>query len=106
MNCKPGDLANIVGPTNDYLGALVEVLHAAPVGEFKLPDGFRAYGRSTDAWVIRFLSEPQKVGTVLGTRLAQFASVRDSYLRPIRPSEAPDETLAWKDIPSLNEVTA
>ena len=40
--CRPGDIAIIVrGSAHQVLGRMVTVLHAAPVGAFRLPDGMK-----------------------------------------------------------------
>lgn len=104
MNCKQGDLAYIT--KQPYLGHLVEVLELAPFGNHMLPDGYPAYTDSTGCWVCKSLQSPFDArirvdGSV--TRKAMFASIDDRFLRPIRLSEEPDETLSWCDVPS--EVT-
>ena len=38
MNCKPGDIAVVIGASR-FAGRLVEVLYAAPQNDFYLPDG-------------------------------------------------------------------
>lgn len=97
MNCKPGDLAWITHP--GMYGTLVEILHAAPVGQFKLPDGQPATCVNSDCWVFEFLGRPKKVGVTYhwgeGSRLAKFAACQDKWLRPIRDlgDDAVDETL-------------
>ena len=46
MNCRPGDLAVILGK-GVFAGRLVEVLYAAPQVEFQLPDGYSHMGNKT-----------------------------------------------------------
>lgn len=103
-NCRPGDLARIVGPR--LYGHLVEVLYATPAHRFALPDGHWHAGRSRQGlWVVRLLGKPIEVRLDGGdTRLAQYASMPDSALRPIRdPGEdAKDEMLR----PLPEEVSA
>jgi hypothetical protein len=94
VNCKPGDLATIIG-ANRYSGWLVEVLHAAPSGVFPLPDGYPCACGSCggDAWqigdwVVRSLcsqfTAPLEDGR---TRLTWYGVANDRYLRPL-PGES------------------
>jgi hypothetical protein len=93
-------------------GTLVEILHAAPVGDFVLPDGQPANCVHADCWVFEFLGKPKSVliAGPLGvmTRMARFAQCQDKWLKPIRdPGEdARDETLEWLPVPSREEVSA
>lgn len=89
MNCKPGDLAIVIGGS-DYAGRIVEVLHAAPSDDFfTLPDGYRHRPVEPGCWVIRFLGSPVKapVGTDYASaryRITRYGSCRDAGLRPLR----------------------
>ena len=84
MNCKPGDIAIVVGG-NPYAGRLVEVLYAAPVGqEFQLPDGVTAAPTLPGRWVIKSLGSPFPAPMRSGcTRAARYGVGSDSFLRPL-----------------------
>lgn len=98
MNCKPGDLAVIVGfnPAHPHTtGRIVDVIEAAPVGVgFRLPDGKSHHPCRAGAWIIRF-HNPVNLNAIRGRSSAVFAVCPDAHLRPIRdPGEdAVDETL-------------
>ena len=106
MNCKPGDIARIIGAP--YVGHLVEVLYAPPMGEYSLPDGHGALSLNRFTWVCRALGYTFQALTTRGARTARFADIPDKYLRPIRdPGESvQDETLLWKSVPSNQRETA
>lgn len=110
MNCKKGDIAFVVGENRlhpeSLNGMLVEVLHASPIGRYRLPDGFMASG-GPNAWVIKF-QRPITVRIVGGTRKTLYAGCPDANLRPIRDpgDDATDETLAWKPVPADAAVSA
>ncbi len=101
MNCKPGDLAVIIGsgeknPNSD--GRFCEVLYASPIGcAHTLPNGVVTSGSNAASWVIK-LSNPIMVlwndGVV---RAADYASCPDARLRPIRDpgDDAKDESHEW-----------
>jgi hypothetical protein len=92
MNCKPGDLAIIVG-TSDYAGKLVEVLYAAPRDRFALPDGYPHQPCADGQWVVKILGSPVRAPTAWGKfRLTHYAAGRDEKLRPIRPDEETSAT--------------
>ena len=109
LNCKPGDLAVIVRESpfaNGVMGMIVEVLSLAPNEIFRLPCGFwnAAAAPGYPSWVCKF-QNPITVRLESGElRRAIFASVRDLALRPIRPADGEDETLAWAGKPE--EVAA
>ena len=113
MNCKEGDIARIIHPGRLY-GHLVEILHAQPIGDYRLPDGFPAYGTEPGGWVFKFLSVPKVVpiqnglGEPNGNRAAQYAACHDRWLRPIRDpgDDAVDETIVRLGKPVPDEVTA
>lgn len=86
--CRPGDIAIIVrGSAHQVLGRLVTVLHAAPAGEFSLPDGMKhqplSFAVYRDWWVCEFQT-PVDVPLRFGTRRTVFAPVPDARLLPIR----------------------
>lgn len=94
LRCKPGDLAYIT--RQPYLGRLVNVLHLAPVGSHRLPDGYPALTDKPNCWVIESLGSPFNAPiaitkSVRGTRTAQFGVCPDRHLRPIRGEESFDD---------------
>lgn len=111
LRCKPGDIAFIIGyhPSFPHLaGRLVDVIELAPVGvDFRLPDGKFHLPCPASTWVIRFHS-PVNLNALRGRSNAFYACCPDRALHPIRdPGEdAQDETLAWKPVPTTEEVTA
>ena len=83
LNCKQGDLVVMVRSSNGNEGKVFTVLRF--IGAV---DGFDG----SDYW---------ETDLELPTRLGgSFAVARDSYLRPIRPSNGQDETLSWIDVPN------
>lgn len=92
MNCQPGDIAIVIGPSK-YAGAIVEVLYAAPPVYFYLPDGQRAAPAQPGCWVLRLISGavPATIrwGKRRSTRQAWYGVGSDRYLRPLRG--LPDE---------------
>lgn len=97
MNCKPGDLAVIIGESENSLGTaglIVEVLHSAPREPFLLPNGVQHRAAKPGSWVIRF-QRPRKVafGPKL-RRLNEYAACHDSKLRPLPGASEPDATPA------------
>lgn len=91
MNCKPGDLAVIVGglgPANSpNRGKFVTI------GKFL----GRVNGwEGADRWEVD--------ADVVGTRGTLHRHVRDCYLRPIRDSDGTDETLTWAGKPQPVEA--
>lgn len=87
MNCKPGDLAVVVGgrfPQN--VGKLVRVIEPQP-------------GRS-GAWLVECLASMASTYGVLSA--GAIATCFDAQLRPIRDpgDDAVDETLQWLPAPS------
>lgn len=97
MNCKPGDLAVVIRNStvdDTLMGRLVRVLHAAPMGDYVLPDGMAAYNQHADrSWVCESLGAPfiaPLLGSWRRTRLARYAGIADWGLRPIRGDESPE----------------
>lgn len=104
MNCKPGDLAVIVGfnpMVPEISGRIVEVLAAAPAGhDFRLPDGTTNVAAGPGFWIVKFqnpVSVPMDSGR---SRMALFGSCPDSRLRPLRDDPGADETLTWAGLPA------
>jgi hypothetical protein len=102
MNCKPGDLAVIVGsshPAND--GLLVEVLKRW-VG----PGNFQGYRFAGDepAWVCRSVGRPM-ITPKWGKEIQFYERpVADAILRPIRPGDVTDEEVRDLYAPKIPEV--
>lgn len=94
MNCKPGDLAIIIGddPKNPGLvGMIVEVLYPPPAGPFDLPNGtgHKAVNRP-GCWVIRF-TRPVPVRWSPKKRVPnEYAVCPDSKLKPLPGAKEPD----------------
>lgn len=84
MNCKPGDIAIVVGDSV-FAGRLFEVLYAAPPRRFYLPDGQMHEACRPGEWVLRSfggLVDAQCEGGL--TRKAMYGCGRDSKPRPLR----------------------
>ena len=85
MNCKPGDIAVVIGASR-FAGRLVEVLYAAPQNDFYLPDGYCHSGSAPNYWVLRTL------GSLFGApteehgflRVTEYGVGADARLRPLR----------------------
>lgn len=100
MNCKPGDLAVIVGfnPASPHLtGRIVEVLELAPVGaNFKLPNGKSHEPAPPASWVIRF-QNPVDLSGLRGRPDSMYAVCPDRKLRPLRdPGENVEDEVVQK----------
>lgn len=80
MNCKPGDLAIIIR-ASEWSGWIVEVVSAAPAGDFTAPDGtpFTDKRFETHEWLIK---APRPFGRRPYTRTC-YALCGDSNLRPL-----------------------
>lgn len=106
MRCKPGDLAIIIRRTlrgPQLLGAIVKVLHAAPVHDFALPDGFMQMGVPHGYWVIelqREITTEILIGRTIGHRVTRYGVAPDSALRPLRDNPGDDESLTWAGLPA------
>lgn len=89
-------------------------MYEQPLGYYKLPDGFAAYGNELGGWVFEFLSTPKEVpiqngfGDNVGARSAKYAACHDRWLRPIRDpgDDAVDETILRVGKPFNEKVTA
>lgn len=109
MNCKPGDLAVIIVP-GPYYGNLVSVLHAAPLSDFRLPDGHSHEGTGPCRWVIESLGKPFNApivafGQVVDRRETRYGVARDEQLRPIRPGDVTEEEVSelYRPAPKVPE---
>lgn len=93
MNCKPGDLAIVVG-SEKYSGRLVEVLCLAPDEEFTLPNGTPHVRPSeSPAWVVNVLGSPIEVTYANGATVGVMQGVAlDRKLRPL-PGKLEDEEI-------------
>ena len=97
MNCKPGDLAVIVDgddcPQN--LGRFVTVVEWVPAFiPYCAPDGSEFMGDNVAGWSVRAQSSlvTQNINGEYYLN-DKYAVLDDRDLRPIRPSEEPDEML-------------
>ena len=82
MNCKQGDLAIVVKSRAGNEGKILKCIKF--VG--RVPGWC-----GEDRW---------EVDVRLRSRLGGVCiTFRDAWLRPIRPSDEPDETLSWKEVP-------
>lgn len=94
MNCKPGDLAIVIGSSR-YSGRLVEVLDLAPNAWFRLPNGqLHCPPGDNESWVVNVLGSPiaTRVGGDGATRLVNQGVAPDSKLRPL-PGKLEDEEI-------------
>lgn len=96
MNCKPGDLAVIVGslPAGRFLiGRFVEVIERAPDTQ------------QGPAWLVRLQNE---IVNPLTNERGIEGVAADCWLRPIRDpgDDAQDETLQWLPVPGKERETA
>lgn len=87
MNCKPGDIAVVIGD-GPHAGALVEVLCAAPLHDFFKPNGALNEGMPPGCWVLKTLGAPFEIEAVsMGLTFhaqTMFPCMPDSSLRPLR----------------------
>lgn len=89
MNIKQAPcLARIVAPGSQYSGWIVSVLSATPVGEFLLPDGQLSFSSTgKPSWTCESLMHSMfnvELDFPKGKRrLARYAVIGDSYLRPL-----------------------
>lgn len=88
MNCKPGDLAIIIGEdakNPGLVGAIVEVLCPPPAGPFELPDGtpHKAVRRTDALWVIRFTRPYAFMWSAKKRRPCMFAVCPDVKPKPL-----------------------
>lgn len=109
LNCRPGDMAVIVRPTlrgPQLLGMVVTIMHAAPIRDFLLPDGFKQLNDRPNYWVVEFqrqIEAPMLFGGFVGARLTRYGIAPDVALRPIRDNPGADETLEWAPVPAKRE---
>lgn len=89
LNCKPGDLA-FVTQDGDVIprGAIVEVLNwCGPAFDIHSGRWF------STIWDVRWRGRTHSLDGL------QFG-IPDEFLRPLRPSDDPDETLTWAGLPA------
>ena len=99
MKCKPGDLAYITHPS--MLGKLVTVLSAAPVGEFRFPNGTLSAAKvwRHGDWVIQSMGGPFDVVRCSGRPATNiYAVCNDCWLRPIRGDGLPESETTDADL--------
>lgn len=88
MNIKAGDLAIVIRSRTSlgrqFIGSIVEVVCAAPLADFKLPDGHSHIAGDTGDWVVKAIGMrfvvPMSNG---GVRQSLYAVGHESCLRPI-----------------------
>jgi hypothetical protein len=112
LNCRPGDLAVVVGSVLGNGGLLVRVLHESPGNSLPPKTVFVVHGnkfhveRGEFCWVVEALGSPIKKGSGKAYRICPAA---DKYLRPIRDpgDDARDESAAWlPPVPTQTKETA
>jgi hypothetical protein len=83
MNCKPGDLAVIVGGYSENYGKFVRVI---------------GFDRDDIAdWECEALQSVMSNFGIIPTGSIGYSA--DCYLRPIRDQDGTDETLLWAPVP-------
>lgn len=101
MNCKPGDLAVVIGSfSDDNLGMLVEVMHAAPKCKYLLPDGVLMHGENAkyQGWMVKTLCRPfVRVGPD-GFDRGLYAQFPDYRLRPLPRDKDSAKATGWTEI--------
>jgi hypothetical protein len=103
LRCKPGDIAVVLGRMN--LGRLVQVerLHTNPKEVIDGELWLDVPGECNPAWVVHSLSGPLHARRIDGVTpdpvLHMTSVINDAILRPLRDSDAPDESLMWKPTP-------
>ena len=90
MNCKPGDLAIIIGGS-EWSGMIVEIICRAPIGRFVLPNGDSAIGYCSDGWVVKFQRKVRVPLVLGGWLMTEYGSGTDSKLRPLPGNLTEDE---------------
>lgn len=103
MNCKPGDLAVVIGPgiTPGIVGRFVTVIRPAVMGErFPSDIGTIRWTGDVPAWVVES-ANPLPWLASKSNRLHHMnrRAIGDAYLRPIRDQPGEDETLTWAGKP-------
>lgn len=84
MNCKPGDVAVVIGDSK-YAGKLFEVLYSAPTDKsFKLPDGVWHDACEAGVWVLKVVGEAVDAPFGGGFRKARYGCGGDAKLQPLR----------------------
>jgi hypothetical protein len=93
MNCKPGDLAIVIG-SSKYSGRLVEVLFLAPNATFVLPNGqYHRVPDDNESWVVNILGSPIEAQFGGGVKKPVMQGVAaDKRLRPL-PGKLEDEEI-------------
>ena len=87
LNCKPGDIARVVGCSNPHCAT-----HAPLIGRIvKVGEADPLVGMLVWEHVWR-IDPPIYPGTTL---------CEDSVLRPIGNPDGEDETLSWKEVPKV-----
>ncbi len=95
MNCKPNDIARVLGESA-FAGSIVRVLYLAE-GTGILPDGFpySNEGRNYPQWVLEFpgpITAPVSGGQ---TRMTKYGCGADGRLQPLHGKELDEATRLW-----------
>lgn len=105
MNCKPGDLAIVIGAqvTPEMIGHIVEVVSAAHNGDvFETDLGEARLGdpASVTVWRVRSCGALPLPWRLRDGRLAHAVEmpVFDTYLRPLNGAPIDEETHGWVSI--------
>lgn len=91
MNCKPGDLALVIGArlTPSMIGRIVEVVRAADPKRDRYVPTMKSH-----SWLCRSLGAPiEWDGEMVSERV-----IADALLRPIRPNDKQSETEREKEL--------
>lgn len=101
MNCKPGDMAIVIG-SSKYSGLIVDVLYLAPPYDFRLPNGQLHQGcPDGTTWVIKMPRKVEVRRSFGGNRMSIYGCGSDSKMRPVSgiPDEESTDTRADLDQP-------
>jgi len=116
MNCKPGDLAEVVGKTETPgLKGMFVIVESLVIPGSRV-DGL-LMGDSAPAWVCRSavtgsllpaLIDHEILGRYCGSTLehVERRPIADVILRPIRDQLGEDETLTWAPVPATKQPVA
>lgn len=108
-NCKPGDLARVIGTMRcpENMGAIVHVIRKINTGDtWQGSDRLLRYRPLGDSppwvWLIEGVSRPLIAVNSQGVaRVSHFTTKRDAYLEPLRPQgDDVDETLLIAGLPN------
>lgn len=103
LNCRPGDLAVVVGApyTPEMIGMIVLCDRLAIDGEVVDGSKLRKASPNAPSWVVHAVGNSIPMRTWCGKLLHKKSRVvGDRYLRPIRDNDQDDETLTWAGLPA------